>query len=181
MKKILLAVTIALLTIPVYLSAQGMGLTLLGSFNIPTGDLSDGAQMGFGGAAEVIFKASPYFGIGGIVGYQYFFDKDQGTVYGYSASSGYADFPIKIHAMFFLPAQPPLSPYIMGGLGLHNQTFRATVGGVSASDNETDFGVYFGGGLGIGKVDLRFTFDQIFWNDGSGNYLSIMVGYKALP
>jgi len=53
--------------------------------------------------------------------------------------------------------------------------------GVSASDSETDFGVYFGGGLRIARVDARFTFDQIFWDDGSGNYISFYIGYAVIP
>ncbi|MEO0290462.1 MAG: outer membrane beta-barrel protein [candidate division WOR-3 bacterium] len=165
------------------LSAQEMRIGFGGGFNIPMGDLSDAAGFGFKFGGDFGYKFIPQLGILGLIDYNIFTEKTISVpVYDtvIDLKSSFNNFSLGGMLTVYPPLQNPnLSIYFGGGLGFNMQTAKVSYLGYSESDSETDLGLVLGGGFIIkNNFELSFLYNHIFWDEGSGQYLSF--GFKYL-
>lgn len=157
---------------------------LLGGLSMPMGDFGDVAKMGFhigGFGAARLSETSPIkiraelvynrFGAEGF--------EDVGEV---DVDGNYSILSITGNAIYDLPAEGMVRPYVMGGLGLYR--FTASVdadipgaGDVDSSASETEFGFNIGGGLNF-QLSGFATFVEIRYHSADADYIPISFGIR---
>jgi hypothetical protein len=139
-----------------------------GGVAIPTGDLGDGANMGYQIGGEIGFSPAMIpVGLRVDVDYTSFGAKEDGVTF--STIGG------TLNAMLNLPSAG-IAPYVIGGVGLFKP--RVSGGGVTVS-GDTEFGFQAGAGLRFGLAGmgagLEAKFVSIQGDGGSWNYIPITL------
>lgn len=130
--------------------ARAVRFGVQGGISMPMGDFGDAANVGFiiGGLADWKPATLPV-GLRFNVDYQRWGGEADLS---FSSISGTAD------AMFMIPTESAIAPYVLGGVGM----YRSDCSGNPLCEGSTDFGFNVGGGLNfnVGTLDtfaeLRF-------------------------
>ena len=145
--KIAIASCIACLALDAAVStAETNWVGIHGGLAMPTGDMSDAADMGFDVGASGTWMFAPTWGIGADVDYFMWSGKDDVVPAGdlsYSAIMGGG------HLMVMIPSESAIRPYLKGGAGAYNFTAKLEDAGpgIDFDESETNFGFNIGAGL----------------------------------
>ena len=137
--------------------ASGNWLGVTGGAGVPTGDYGDVASMGWQFGVVGVHMVDEQFGIGADLGYHMWNGSDDanaaaelafgpGSEIKWSAVQGTA------HAIYAIPTQGTVSPYLRGGLGLYNVTSKLETTGSDVSDSQSKFGFNLGAGMNFAST-----------------------------
>jgi hypothetical protein len=121
-----------------------------GAFVVPLGNFSDGAGLGFGALLRYEYNIMPKLNATGRLGFVYHLGKDQ-TLLGTTVTTTFYDIPVLVGAKYDIID----ALYLAGEVGFFYNHASASVGGVSASTSETDFGLNVGAGYRMGDLEVR--------------------------
>lgn len=158
----------------------GPSFGVFGGATIPIGDLSDGAKTGFNVGGLVNFTIPPFpLGLRADVSYQRLNLKN-------GLDGNYSLFGGDLNALFTVPLEGTVTPYLTGGVGFYRITTDVTVTGLgSGSNSQNKFALNGGGGLqfnlsGISTfVEARYLY--IFTDVTKTSMIPISVGITFHP
>jgi opacity protein-like surface antigen len=174
----------AALAAPTLVSAQAaadkpLSFGVSGGLSLPMGDLGNAANAGFTVAGHVFFKPATVNVVRfrGDVAYDKWGVKDAG------GNADLRSLSFVANALYDVPTQSNVRPYLIGGLGLYNSKAIIDLGQTSAStSSNTDLGLQVGGGLTF-KLSGFDTFAEakfvnVFSSGSSTTWLPITFGVR---
>ncbi|RMH72764.1 MAG: hypothetical protein D6675_03890 [Gemmatimonadetes bacterium] len=170
---LLVALGFITLIYPASASAQkGLELTINGSLAVPTGDLADAAEMGFGGGVTVAKSMNSMLSLRGSVAYHTFGTKDI-DLGGFGTVEGpqYAFIPVLVGAEYAFGASD-MKPYAVGNIGYY-------LGAGDVEDNNLGFAIGAGFQMPMGGNNIKIeTLYHYITSDGDAvTYLGVDIGY----
>lgn len=133
---------------------------------LPTGDLGDLTNTGFGFQADAKFTVANKIGIGADIGW---------NIFGFEVVDNVNAqiIPIRVSGEYFF-ISGPIQPYVSGGLGIYVLDLGGSA--IDNVDSETEAGFQFGGGaiFKAGKFNINSALKFNFF-DGGG-FIDLKVG-----
>jgi opacity protein-like surface antigen len=119
-----------------------------GGAGVPTGDFGDAASMGWQFGATGTHMVNDQWGIGGDLSYHMWNGSDDANnAAGPGAEWKWSAVQATAHAMYAIPMQGTVSPYLRGGLGLYNIGSKLQSPSGDVSDSQSKFGYNLGAGM----------------------------------
>ncbi len=157
---------------------------LLGGLSMPMGDFADVAGIGFhiGGFGETRLSTTSPIRIRAEIAYNRFGAKGVEDVGEIEIDGSYSVLSFTGNAIYDLPTEGMVRPYVMGGLGLYRFSSDIDadipgVGDVDGGGSSTEFGFNIGGGVAF-QLSGFSTFAEIRYHTADFSYIPVSFGIR---